>query len=161
MEFIKPGPNKRVCAFLIDIIILDIFAVLMTMVFSKNLNWIIASLGILLRDCYQGQSIGRRVVGIQVIDYEGQVAPPGLTIWRNLLMIIPLFPIIEYFVMLNDKKNGQRLGDLWAKTRITDLKPEIPDSRFFKISLVIYVGLIIFIFIAAMLNTWTLMHHMQ
>ncbi|MEZ4919725.1 MAG: hypothetical protein R2792_11550 [Saprospiraceae bacterium] len=43
----------------------------------------------------------------------------GASIVRNIVFMIPFFPIIELIVLLtNDKK--QRLGDQWAKTKVVE-----------------------------------------
>ena len=41
----------------------------------------------------------------------------GPAIIRNIVLFIPLFPVVELIVLLtNDQK--LRLGDQWAKTRV-------------------------------------------
>ena len=45
----------------------------------------------------------------------------GPAIIRNIVLLIPIFPLIELIVLLtNDKK--QRLGDQWAKTRVVSTR---------------------------------------
>ena len=49
MTFNKPGPNKRVCAFLIDSIIAQICGGVISFILGKNISWIIWSAIILLK----------------------------------------------------------------------------------------------------------------
>ena len=57
-------------------------------------------------------------------------------------MIIPIFPIVEYFVMIKNNE-GKRIGDKVAKTKVNDLDPQAKDSAYFWISLAIVIALII------------------
>lgn len=143
MEFRKPGPNKRVCAFIIDSCVGQL---LTTFFFFSGLiqfNWVIWAVYILFKDTFDGKSLGRRLVGLQVIDLEGNVAKPRKALLRNILMIIPIFPVIEYIVMRCDK-SGRRLGDQMAKSQVTDLRPELTDMRFLWISILVIVLFIAF-----------------
>ncbi|MDD2752175.1 MAG: RDD family protein [Candidatus Omnitrophica bacterium] len=136
MEFIKPGPNKRVCAFLIDSIIGQILGILVSSSLKFNLNWPVWAAYILLKDSVEARSIGKFFVGIQVTDENNNPAKAPQTILRNLLMIIPIFPLVEYFVLLRNAQ-GRRLGDKAAKTQVTDLKPQLKDATFLWISILL------------------------
>jgi len=132
-QFVKPGPNKRVCAFLFDLLVfsyfLEILKIVHVLPVRENFGWAIVCVYLLLRDC-GGQSFGKYFVGMRVLDAQGGHPAIGSAIKRNLTVIIPLFPLIEYFVMIADKVEGKRLGDTFAKTKVTDLKPQIPDWLF-------------------------------
>lgn len=143
MDVPMAGPNKRVCAFLIDSFLFEMIGLSCIVVVAFDISWIIWIAGILLKDCYNGQSLGKRVVGTQVLDDQGAPAEPFKTIQRNITMALPIFPIIEYIVMLRDKVQGRRLGDQWAKTRVADLKPEAKDSVYLWVSLGLVVLMII------------------
>jgi len=140
MTFNLPGPNKRVCAFLIDAIIFNMVGTGISAVTGMNLIWVISAIGIILKDCIDGQSIGRRIVGLQVLDAQDNPAQLATTAVRNFVMIVPILPIIEYIVMIRNKETGLRLGDQWAKSRVTDLRPDVPDGKYFWISLGIYLA---------------------
>ena len=142
MELHTPGPNKRVCAFFIDSSIIQIVNGALFIVLSFDVSWLVWAAYILLKDCVNGQSLGKKIVGTQVVDETGAVAEPFKAITRNVLMVLPIFPFIEYIVMLRDKEQGRRLGDKMAKTRVNDLKPAVSDGTFLWIS----VGLAFFIF---------------
>lgn len=138
MEFRKPGPNKRVCAFLIDSCVGQL---LMSFFYCTGLiqfNWAIWAVYILFKDTLDGKSLGKRIVGLQVTDMEGNAVKPRKALLRNIFMVIPVFPLVEYIVMRCDKE-GRRIGDQVIKTRVTDLKPELKDTRFLWISILVVI----------------------
>ncbi len=140
MEFVKAGPNKRVCAFLIDNGLASIFSLWMFVAFKSQIaNWISWTVLMLFKDVLSGASPGKRFAGIQVLDEQGN--PPRLsqTLLRNLFLVIPILPIVEYVVMLKDKPEGKRLGDRLAKTRVWDLKPLSKDITYLWISMVVVI----------------------
>lgn len=141
MEIHKPGPNKRVFAYLLDILIISVIAVLLSFI-GITIHWFIWAAYILFRDCYQAKSLGRLFAGLQVVDESGNPASAIQTIIRNVFLIIPVFPIIEYFVMLNDKQ-GRRIGDKVAKTQVNDLKPQEKDSVYLFLSILCFVGSVV------------------
>lgn len=143
MSFVKPGPNKRVCAFFIDSIIAQICGVVLVSLFKVKAAWIVWVILILSKDCFKGQSPGKYLVGIQVINDDSSPALPLKTIIRNIFMVIPLFPIIEYIRMLRDKDEGKRIGDNVAKTKVNDLKPELKDSVFLWISIAVVIFVLV------------------
>ena len=142
MNFIKPGINKRVCAFLIDYIIASIIAAILSLMLTKRIYSLVWISYIIFKDCFNGQGIGKYLVGIQVVSQDGSPLKPSAAIIRNIFMVIPLFPLIEYFIMLKDEQ-GKRLGDKVAKTQVTDLKPQTQDSVYLWISIVIITLLLI------------------
>ncbi len=139
MDFNKAGPNKRVCAFFIDSILGQVGGVLLSLAIGKNVSWFGWAGYILLKDCTQGQSVGKRLIGIQVIDENNDPANISKTILRNISMIIPVFPLIEYIVMLRDKAEGKRIGDRLVKAKVCDLKPQAQDGVFLWISIVLLI----------------------
>ncbi len=137
-EFNKPGPNKRVCAFLIDWVIGQIIGIA-GLVYPWT--WLLASVFILGKDCFEGQSPGKRFVGTRVVDEENRPASSSQTMIRNIFMVIPLFPIVEYLVMRNEEL-GRRIGDQAAKTKVNDLKPEVSDANYLWISVLVFAGIL-------------------
>lgn len=145
-------PNKRVFAFLFDNILITIFT---TLISALSLTYLdneasLLSLGIsfiylLLKDTvYNGQSIGKRIVGIQIISStENNFLSNRDLMLRNALLIIPIVPLIEYFVMRFSNLE-RRLGDRLADTRVIDLRPDRSDSLFLVLSLLMLTGFIIF-----------------
>ena len=143
MDFSKPGPNKRVCAFLIDALIGQMLGVAISFLIHKEVSYIVGSIFILFRDCLNGQSIGKRLIGTQVIGENNAPAPPFKTIIRNIFMIIPYFILVEY-VKMSINKEGKRVGDVVAKTKVNDLRPQVKDGVFLLLSVLIVIALVIF-----------------
>lgn len=143
MDFNKPGANKRVAAFFIDSIIAQVCGGIVSFVAVKDINLIIWAAVILFKDSFSGQSVGKYLVGTQIIDENNLPAKPSKTIIRNIFMIIPIFPLIEYVMMLRDKEEGKRIGDNLAKTKVNDLKPQIKDSTFLWISIMLVIAIIV------------------
>ena len=69
---------------------------------------------------WQGQTLGKRVMGLRVMDLNGLRLQPSQVIIRNLLRAVdslPLFYMVGGAVSLINR-NGQRLGDLAANTMV-------------------------------------------
>jgi len=130
--------NTRFLAALIDVFLIIGMQVAIIMVMPSFIEGKLAFLvgvGYLLtRDCLPflgGQSIGKKALGIIALTTDGQSLAgnwqPGLV--RNAVLLIPLFPLVEIFVLLTreDKpQRGYRLGDEWAKTKVVIHRPEPP-----------------------------------
>jgi len=87
--------------------------------------WIIISLLIpLFKDYFNGQSIAKMQLNIQIVDSASkQIATPLQCFIRNLTVLI--FPI-EFFVLL--KNPNTRLGDMIAKTEVVVYSPLRPSN---------------------------------
>jgi len=134
--FHKPGPNKRVCAFLIDSVLINlIFWKLSTFVDGWGMYGVMYAF-LLFRDSVGGSGPGKLVVGLQVIDDEGLPVNPLKGALRNFTMLFGPFQLVEYFVMLKNPQ-GKRLGDKLARTVVRDKKPHIKDNMFLLISIAI------------------------
>jgi uncharacterized RDD family membrane protein YckC len=91
----------------------------------------------LLRDI-GGASIGKRLLGLRVVDYNGQVPMLGSRIKRNLIFALPvialLLPVIGFFgaavafliVSLVEAiliaRRGERMGDRDARALVIDVR---------------------------------------
>jgi uncharacterized RDD family membrane protein YckC len=67
---------------------------------------------------WQGQTVGKRLFGLRVIDVHGLRLQPSQIVLRNLLRLIdvlPLFYLVGGIAALLSRR-GQRLGDLAANT---------------------------------------------
>ena len=136
MEFSKPGPNKRVCAFVIDYGLASSLGIWLAILLeTKTAAWTNCLLYLLLRDTFGGRSLGKLAVGLRVIDVKERPLKISQAIIRNIFVVLPLLPLLEYYVMLKNQQ-GRRIGDKVAKTLVVDLKPEIKDIVFFCFSLV-------------------------
>jgi len=112
--------GNRILAYLIDALIVGALS------FVPYVGWIAAVAYFLTRDglpFLDGQSVGKKAMNIRAVTETGENLTNnwGPVIIRNVVLFIPLFPLIELIVMLtNDKK--QRLGDQWAKTRVVSVR---------------------------------------
>lgn len=117
--------GKRIAGALIDTLIAFALAWVAGMVWAR-LAYPLVIAYMLLRDSFpflDGQSIGKKVVGLRAITETG-VSLSGN--WkegaiRNILMVVPLGSLVELIIMVvnKDKPGGlRRLGDQWAKTKV-------------------------------------------
>jgi uncharacterized RDD family membrane protein YckC len=79
---------------------------------------------LLLRDAIGGQSIGKILLGLVVIDLEtGRVASLQSSVKRNFLLLLPganvVAIVLEARTILSDPQ-GQRLGDRLAQTQVVE-----------------------------------------
>lgn len=85
---------------------------------------------ILLEWFWQGQTVGKRVLGLRVMDVNGLRLQPSQIIIRNLIRAVdslPLFYLVGGIVCLISR-HGQRLGDFAAGTVVTKTnKTKEPD----------------------------------
>lgn len=135
MSFRKPGPNKRVCAALIDSFIASfIGGVLAILIDASWLPSLASGIVFLLRDALPGgQSIGKRIVGLQIAPVgEAELNMLKASVLRNLPLALAYAPgfsavlsglpvvaifILEYALVLKADE-GRRLGDKLAGTRV-------------------------------------------
>lgn len=147
--FVKAGPNKRVCAYLIDCCIAAVPCLAVQFLAGSMFSALLWLGYLLVKDCFMGQSLGKKLVGIQVVDIDNNPAWPNQALMRNMFWIIvcvlPLFnPVLwllsvaiviyEYVALIRDPL-GQRFGDKLALTRVYDLKPHQADWKFIIFSL--------------------------
>lgn len=139
MEFNKPGSNKRVCAFIIDYGLASTLGICVSILLkTKMAAWTNCLFYMLLRDTLNGQSLGKLATGLKVVDIREQPLRISQAIIRNIFIVLPILPLVEYFVMLKDQQ-GRRMGDKAAKTLVIDLKPQINDTIFFWFSLALAI----------------------
>lgn len=161
-------PNKRVCAFLIDIFFVSLISLFLLEDLSYRMiekglmpaTLIFEGLYFLLRDgLFRGRSLGKFVVGIQVVDPNGRPCGLWRSILRNLIFVVPgaitwfifsdlvwllirkllvVFYLVEYLA-LRFSSEGRRLGDRWAGTQVIDTRPHLKDSLFLWISLGLFL----------------------
>jgi len=93
-----------------------------------------------------GRSIGKLIMGLQVVNESNKVCSIGKAVGRNAFFLIPLFPIIELIVMLADKK-GRRIGDKAAGTKviISQFKTKYFNT-YSAVFLSVFFGLIIILY---------------
>ena len=78
------------------------------------LGWLLAPV-FLCKDCFWGESPGRMICGVRVIDETtGEPAGIGASFKRNLPLVIPLMPLVVALQM----GKGHRIGDGWSGTKV-------------------------------------------
>lgn len=71
--------------------------------------------GFLLKDGFKGKSMGKAILGLQVLNTQtGRPIGMGGSIIRNLPFYIPFAPLMIAFSF----HKGPRIGDSWAKTKV-------------------------------------------
>lgn len=73
-----------------------------------------------LSEIYSGQTIGKRIVNIKVVNHHYQQISFSEGLLRFVLSIIDMFFLIGLFLIIFTKKR-QRIGDIIAKTLVIDL----------------------------------------
>jgi len=85
---------------------------------------------ILLEWRWRGQTIGKRLLGLRVIDIHGlRLQLPQIAV-RNLLRVVDMLPLFYLVGGLTAvfSRNAQRLGDMAANTIVTrEREAELPD----------------------------------
>ncbi|MBC7795719.1 MAG: RDD family protein [Pyrinomonadaceae bacterium] len=116
--------NRRQAAYLIDLLFyrfaIVYFFIAITDFLPKDFSAIsffliaIIPIPFLLKDCTNGSSLGKSVLGLKVVGAETR-QPCGVlsSFSRNVIFIIPLLALVEIVMMKN-----KRLGDRIAKTRV-------------------------------------------
>jgi uncharacterized RDD family membrane protein YckC len=78
------------------------------------IGWLLLSV-FFCKDSFAGQSPGKALCGVKVIDREsGQPATIGASFKRNLCLLIPFMPLIVGGRLCS----GFRTGDKWAGTKV-------------------------------------------
>lgn len=127
------GPVSRFLAWIIDVAgIFTCYEILKLVtsllgIFSQDLSAAVSififfvlrmGYGMVLEWYWQGQTVGKRVMGLRVMDANGLRLQPSQIVMRNLLRAVDSLP---FFYLLGGitsliNRNGQRLGDLAANT---------------------------------------------
>ncbi len=138
--FHKPSAYKRVCAYLIDLMLTFVIHFFLVVLFRWNIFIIIFALYFLLRDSFTGRSPGKALINLKVVQDNNDDIDFLQGLSRNLTLIIPFLAIFEYFIMYFDRL-GKRWGDQWAKTKVHDLNPRKDDQVYMILSAVIILVL--------------------
>jgi len=113
-QVVKAEPVNRLLAYLIDAVITTIGCLLC---FLPGLAYH------LLKDSlYDGRSVGKKVMGLQVINSQ-TLTPCKImeSVIRNVSLIIPIFGVVDGIMVFIDE-TGLRFGDKWATTRVIERK---------------------------------------
>ena len=110
--------RTRVVAWIIDLLILLGLCILF-----QGLRWVAGAAYILLRDgCFEGQSPGKRIMGLKVVAHRDQLRCTFLdSAVRNVLWVIPVVNVVLGFTGLHDlvhDPRGRHWGDRLANTQV-------------------------------------------
>jgi uncharacterized RDD family membrane protein YckC len=121
--------NSRILAALIDLAIaggLMVGAIMILPGFAEKLGWLIGAAYLVARDSLPflgGQSVGKTAMKLKAVtlDDKDLIGKWETALVRNAVLAIPIFPLVELFVLLSREDSadrGRRLGDIWAKTKV-------------------------------------------
>ena len=139
------GPVTRFLAFAIDLAGITLISGLLSQVLllaaivsadfaiaARTISYFVVTIGysILLEWSWRGQTLGKRVLKIRVVDAEGFRLQPSQIVMRNLLRVVDLLPAFYAVggICCALSRKYQRLGDIAANTVVIYTAPEkIPD----------------------------------
>lgn len=142
---------KRLMAFCIDLVVAALLAILLNgILLSFNVKVITPMIAIvawfilICKDCFGGVSIGRRIIGIQVISADTRkIANPVKCVLRNVFYFLTFVECIAMYY----NSDSRRLGDYISHTEVapydnTLQKPNLSQS--FLAIVYALIGLILF-----------------
>lgn len=118
--------DNRVIAAIIDGFVAGGVSIFADVVLPSGLAYMIAAAYILVRDALpflEGQSVGKKLMKIRAVGANGEKLTNDwkTSVIRNISMAIPLFGLVEAYILYQKKEKGEpliRLGDEWAKTKV-------------------------------------------
>ena len=138
----KPDLMPRFLAALIDGLLSGLVSTIIPVIGA-----IASTVYMLTKDgLFEGQSIGKKVMKLQVVTIEGQKADYGTSVRRNIIFAIPTFimiipilgwivaPFVALAVMLIEvikvttDPQGRRLGDNWANTQVVKFEEKSTEQ---------------------------------
>lgn len=139
LEYDLASLGERIVATIVDLVIMGAYLFLITMVLSSSAGafdngaaWLyvflflpVAFYSLLSEQFFNGQTVGKRVMGIKVISLNGNQASFGqyLTRWLFRLVDMWLFGFVLATIMVAVTERHQRIGDLIAGTVLVKTKP--------------------------------------
>lgn len=121
--YAKADVRKRLTAASIDGLLVATLS-LFAWIGGAPLYLVLGAGYLLLRDAIGGQSIGKILLGLVVIDLEtGRVSSLSGSVKRNFLLLLPganlVAIVLEARTIMSDPQ-GQRLGDRLAQTQVVE-----------------------------------------
>jgi uncharacterized RDD family membrane protein YckC len=134
-EYPLAGPFRRFCAYLVDlgvwillVIVAAIASLLLALGSSGGLGLVLVAYfvltwgyGAVCEGLFNGQTLGKRVLGIRVVSDRGVPITGAQAVMRNLVGVVdglvPFFYLLGLSSMILSRK-FQRLGDLAAGTMV-------------------------------------------
>ena len=97
------------------------FGIFPTLVFGPFVWWLIGLVYFTFFEATSGQTLGKQLVGIKVVDESSQRLPPiEQAMVRNIVRIIDWLPLLYIigFIIVETQPNKKRLGDIVAGTTV-------------------------------------------
>lgn len=125
--------NKRIEAFVIDIIVLFIASSLIFLIsvfLTNSILWMSFAMAIIYsflfcKDVNDGKSLGKRKVGLCILSEKSESVPSTIRlVLRNIFYILWPIELVLFFC-----NSGKRLGDLVMRTKVVLCNKE-PDVTF-------------------------------
>lgn len=121
--YAKADVRKRLMAASIDGLLVATVC-LFSWIGAAPLYVALGAVYLLLRDAIGGQSIGKILLGLVVIDLTtGHVSSVSGSVKRNFLLLLPGANVVAIYLearMLVSDPQGQRLGDRLAQTQVVE-----------------------------------------
>jgi len=121
-----PPFNTRLIAAVIDGVVALGLHIAIAIFLPSMIGYIVATAYIVTRDGLPflgGQSVGKKAMRLKAVTLDGRSLAgnwePALI--RGAVLAIPLFALVELFILLSREEKperGRRLGDEWAKTKV-------------------------------------------
>ncbi|WP_136481967.1 RDD family protein [Cognatitamlana onchidii] len=139
ISFNASGPGVRLLAFIIDSVIKIGYMLILNWTFgafdnmdqwsqiaiNTVLSFPVMFYTLALESFFQGQTIGKRVMKIRVVKFDGYQASFSDYVVRWFFRIVDVYIFgLGFFVMLFNRKT-QRLGDMAAGTAVISLKDSV------------------------------------
>lgn len=134
LEYELAGIGERIVATIIDLVIFLGYYIILGVLSSTNFDlgwfWVMASLpvtfySLISEMVFNGQTVGKKVMGIKVISLNGNQASFGQYIIRWMFRLIDLWT--TFFVLgtifISTTEKHQRLGDIVAGTTLIRTRP--------------------------------------
>jgi uncharacterized RDD family membrane protein YckC len=132
--------NTRILAALVDVALgigLQVSALWILPDFAERIAWLVGAAYLVTRDSLpflEGQSVGKKAMKLRVVTLDGKPITGNweAAVIRNAILLIPVFPVIELFVLLTREgkpDQGRRLGDEWSKTKVVIAEHPVPKPE--------------------------------
>jgi len=131
--------GERILAYIIDALIIFAYLILCITIISTNElpnEWILFSFILVMfytlffETFFQGQTIGKRGMGIKVVKMDGTPAGLGNYLLRWVLRLVDIYIMSGGVAVMSIilSQNGQRLGDLAAGTIVIKMQPVVTNA---------------------------------
>jgi len=138
IQYAVAGLGERIGAYLLDSVLIAAYVIIMILILNSlliNQIWLQVLIylpaffyHLICETLFDGQSIGKKQLGIKVVRLDGKPVTLGNYILRWILRIVDISLTSGAVALLTIAvtKEGQRLGDIAAGTTVIKLKARLP-----------------------------------